>query len=117
MSWDIDLCDPVTGNVITIARKHHITGGTYEMGGTNELTLNLTCNYDAIIKRVIEGGIQSLDRITGDESIPILRAAIVQLGYDVDYNYWLATEGNAKLALLGLLTFAGLRPDGVWRVA
>lgn len=31
-------------------------------------------------------------------------------------DYWKATEGNAKRALCGLLMFAQLRPDGVWRV-
>ena len=29
-------------------------------------------------------------------------------------DYWKATEGNAKRALYGLLTFARLRPDGIW---
>ena len=28
----------------------------------------------------------------------------------------LSTEGNAKRALCGLLAFAQMRPDGVWRV-
>ena len=33
-----------------------------------------------------------------------------------DEDYWKATEGNAKSALCGLLAFAQMRPDGVWKV-
>ena len=29
-------------------------------------------------------------------------------------DYWTATEGNAKRALYGLLSFAKMRPDGIW---
>jgi hypothetical protein len=44
----------------------------------------------------------------------VLKAAMEQLGDDVDPDYWKATEGNAKRALAQLLAFAQLRPDGVW---
>ena len=39
---------------------------------------------------------------------------IAQLGNDVGDGYWAPTEGNAKLALIQLLTMARMRPDGIW---
>lgn len=42
--------------------------------------------------------------------------AIAELHDDVDPDYWKATEGNAKRALLQLLAMARMRPDGVWLV-
>lgn len=29
MSWDFDLCDPVTNEVLETEEKHDIKGGTY----------------------------------------------------------------------------------------
>ena len=52
--------------------------------------------------------------MTGAESIPVLQAAINQLSNDVDEDYWKSTEGNAKHPLFGLLSFAQMRPDGIW---
>ena len=52
--------------------------------------------------------------MTGAERIPVLKEAISKLGDDVDEDYWKATEGNAKRALLQLLALAQMRPDGVW---
>lgn len=53
--------------------------------------------------------------MTGAESIPVIKAAMEQLDDDVSGNYWEATEGNAKKALAGLLAFAQMRPDGIWK--
>ena len=52
--------------------------------------------------------------MTGAESIPVLEAAASRLADDATGNYWDATEGNAKRALLQLVALAKLRPDGVW---
>jgi len=52
--------------------------------------------------------------MTGAESIPVLQKAADQLQDDVDRDYWQATEGNAKRALLNLIEMAKLRPDGIW---
>ena len=42
---------------------------------------------------------------------------VKQLNNDVDEkDYWNPTEGNARLALLGLLCFAQVRPNGIWEV-
>ena len=45
MSYDIRLTDPVTKETIELAEPHFIRGGTYAIGGTKELWLNITYNY------------------------------------------------------------------------
>ena len=116
MSYDIKLVDPITKELLTVETKHHIAGGNYELGGTHDLWLNVTYNYGHFYYKLIdeEKGIRSIYGMSGAESIPILQKAIDNLGDDVSKRYWDATEGNAKRALLGLLAFAELRPDGVW---
>ena len=76
-----------------------------------------------IEKKMKEVGIENkhsyayyLNGKTGAETIEPLKKIIASLKDDVDEDYWKATEGNAKRALCGLLAFAQMRPDGVWRV-
>ena len=116
MSYDIDLTDPVDGSVLKADHDHHMRGGTYCVGGSNELSLNITWNYAKHYVRVVdsEKGIRWLYGKTGLESIPVLTAAIDALGDDTSDDYWEPTEGNAKRALHGLLTMAKMRPDGIW---
>ena len=61
-----------------------------------------------------DSGIRTIYGMTGAESIPVLKAAIAQLGDDVDDDYWKPTEGNAKRALTQLLALATMRPEGIW---
>jgi len=115
MSYDIELTDPVTKKALVVDHVHHIKGGTYALGGTNELHLNITYNYAPHFYRIFgENGIRSLYGKSGAASIPILQEGIAALKDDVSDNYWDATEGNAKQALYGLLAFAQMRPDGIW---
>lgn len=116
MSYDIQLCDPVSHKTLHTNTKHEIGGGTQAIGGTTELWLNITYNYAKFFRETIDKdeGIRFLYGKTGAESIPILEKAISQLDDNVDDDYWKATEGNAKRALCGLLAFAQLRPDGIW---
>ena len=124
MSWDCDLCDPVTKKVLETEQKHEIKGGTYCVGGTTEMALNVTYNYSDIINKKMKVlGIGDkheyayyLNGKTGAETIEPLKKIIASLKDDVDEDYWKATEGNAKRALCGLLAFAQMRPDGVLRV-
>ena len=51
MSWDFDLCDPVTKKGLETEEKHKIKGGTYCVGGTTEMALNVTYNYSDIINK------------------------------------------------------------------
>lgn len=115
MSYDIYLKNPHSSETCILETPHDFKGGTYALGGTSEAWLNVTYNYSEHFYRTMgEKGIRTIYDLTGEASIPVLQAAIDQLGDDVDPDYWKSTEGNAKAALSQLLAFATLRPDGVW---
>lgn len=115
MSYDINLCDPVTHDVLELDDQHDMRGGNYCVGGTTECWLNITYNYAPIFRRELgEKGIRTIYGMTGAESIPLLEAAASRLADDATGSYWDATDGNAKRALLQLVALAKLRPDGVW---
>lgn len=117
MSYDIRLNDPVTNEVICVDAPHFMQGGTYAIGGTTELWLNVTYNYGTFYRRADvfgEAGIRSIYGMTGAESVPVLERAILALGDETDKDYWKATKGNAKKPLCQLLAMAKMRPDGVW---
>lgn len=117
MSYDITLNDPITKETIEITDPHFMRGGTYALGGSTELWLNVTWNYGPIFRRpdvLGKEGIRIIYGMTGAESIPVLQSAIANLGDDTDPDYWKATDGNAKRSLCQLLAMAQIRPDGVW---
>ena len=117
MSYDITLNDPITKETIEVAGAHFMQGGTYALGGTKELWLNVTYNYGRIFRRpevLGEEGIRTIYGMTGAESIPVLQKAIANLGDDTDPDYWKPTDGNAKRPLCQLLAMAQMRPDGIW---
>ncbi len=114
MSYDISLVDPITKDTLEPEEKHHMYGGTYITGGTGEMSLNITYNYGVHFMGMGKKGIRSIYGLSGAESIPILKKAISNLGDDVDDDYWKPTEGNAKRALIQLLSLAQMRPDGIW---
>jgi hypothetical protein len=114
MSYDIRLKNPITGDTLTLDEPHQMKGGTYAFGGTDRAELNVTYNYAKHFVTIGEKGIRSIYGMTGAESIPVLKRAIEVLKDDVNEDYWKATEGNAKAALLQLLALAQMRPDGVW---
>ncbi len=102
MSYDISLA-------VELKEPHHLKGGTYVMGGTTDASLNVTYNYSAHFCRVMgEKGIRTIYGMSADESLPVLAKAVCALGDDTVDNYWTATEGNAKAALLDLMTLAML---------
>ena len=116
MSYDINLVDPVTRETLTIKEPHMLQGGTYAIGGTTELWLNVTYNYGDHFRMAFEDeeGIRKIYGMTGAESILVLEAAAEKLKDNVSSNYWDATEGNAKRAILQLRAMAMMRPDGIW---
>lgn len=119
MSYWVSLTDPVSKETLRINTPHFIQGGTYQVGGSSELELNITYNYCKHYygdDKLGEDGLRGLSGKTGAETISILQRAINNLGDDVSEDYWAGTEGNAKQALCGLLAFAQMRPDGIWKV-
>ena len=42
MSYDINLTDPVTKETLLVESPHFMTGGTYAIGGTREMWLNIS---------------------------------------------------------------------------
>lgn len=137
MSYDIFLKDPVTNETLCAKFNHEMTGGTYAIGDTNELRLNITHNYSMWYYRAgvfaptkeESIGIHTIYGKSGAESIPILQHAINTLqaleeditgeerlkyiSYGID-GYWLPTRENAIRPLYQLLSMAQLRPDGIW---
>lgn len=113
MSYDISLCDAITGEVLQLDQPHHMRGGTYAIGGTRDASLNVTYNYYKHYQSI--GGIRAIYGLTGAKSLPLLAKAIAALGDDIDSDYWRPTEGNAKRALIQLQALAQMRPDGVWQ--
>jgi hypothetical protein len=115
MSYDLHLLHPTTKEKIILSENHTLRGGTFVLGGTNRAWLNVTYNYAIHFYRVFgEKGIRTLYGCTGEESIPLIDAAMAQLGDDQTDNYWDATEGNAKKALADLKELAQLCPYGIW---
>lgn len=107
MSYDIRAINPITQEPIQFAEKHTIIGGTYEDGGCTEAWLNITYNYAPHFYKVFgENGIRILYGKTMSESITLINDALPKLSDDTDPNYWKATEGNAKLALINLMALA-----------
>ena len=136
MSYDISLKDQITGETLEFDEAHHMRGGTYSVGGTTSAHLSITYNYAPHFYLVFDSlpgpratapqwmrdygvgkpvhGVRTIYGLTGAESLPVLDKAISALGDDVDADYWKATEGNAKRALIQLRSLAAMRPDGMW---
>lgn len=115
MSYDIYLRDK-DGNALEAKEAHNLAGGTYCLGGTNDLWLNVTYNYAPHFYRLInsEKGIRWLYGQRAADTIPKLEEAISALADDRDNDYWKATEGNAKIALQNLVALARMAPEGIW---
>lgn len=112
MSYDIYLRDAVSQEIIALPYKHQLNGATYCLGGTKELIFNITFNYAGIYDQY-GFHVAQLNGLTAVAAMPILEGVISRLDDDVTDNYWEATEGNAKQALVSLLTMCQLRPDAV----
>lgn len=115
MSYDIRLKEPVSGKTIIFDKIHRRRGGTYASNCTTEAWLNVTGNYAPHYYRVFGAkGIRVIYGMTGDESIPVIKAAMDLLADNPTVDYWEPTEGNAKMALADLLAMAQMRPYGIW---
>lgn len=115
MSYDIRLKNATSAETLHAESIHGINGGTQVLGGTAELWLNVTYNYAPIFYLVMgDKGIRTIYGMTGAASLPVLAHAIALLTPGTDPDYWKPTDGNARAALVGLLQFALMQPEGVW---
>lgn len=100
MSYDISLNEPISGETIKFETAHFVRGGTYAIGGTQEAWLNITYNYAKHYYRVFgEKGIRTIYGMTGAESIPIIKAAMAQLGDDVSRTIGKIPKGTQRRRL------------------
>jgi hypothetical protein len=67
MSYSVEIQDPKTKCTIEVAHKHDIKGGTYCLGGTNRLELNVTYNYSAFYHRPEVLGASEQEKAEHDE--------------------------------------------------
>lgn len=51
MSYDVELRDALTGKTLQTDIPHFMRGGTYAVGGTHELWLNITFNYGPLFRK------------------------------------------------------------------
>ena len=109
MSYDIWVVDS-KGSPI----RHNVRGGTYALGGSMSLDVNVTFNYAPFYTKAFhdERGIKSLNGMKCMDAIPVIVEAMRRLGDDETDNYWDATEGNAKRALESVLRIVSLGYDG-----
>lgn len=75
MSYSIYIVDPETGEDLETDTPHHFAGGTYCVGGTTRLWLNITYNYSPFFYRADTLGEST--KIYGekpvDGALPVLR--------------------------------------------
>ena len=104
MSYDIRIVSE-NGFPLHSEHKHDIIGAVYCIGGTTELWMSMTSNYAKHLTYAFDhkDGLKSLHGKSCKEAMPLIIAAISRLGNDVVNDYFDATEGNVKLALLDLL--------------
>lgn len=141
MSYDVELVDAKTKETLKLDEPHCFAGSCYVVGGTKECGLSITFNYSRwyykpqVFPDKEDGtskGIFAIDGLSGSDSIPILENAIkalVSMTEDLSLDeinnykqkgvngYWMPTRENAIIPLIELLTFAKLRPNGIWEVS
>jgi len=113
MSYDVEFIDEETEEVVQADKPHYIHGGTYAVGGTLALHLNITYNYGEHFRAVLgPKGIRSLYGMPAAEVITALdlAAEVLDDGEGEDPDYWKPTAGNARKALLDLAALARMAP-------
>jgi len=116
MSYDIDLLDN-SGKHFQLGEPHE-EGGTYQVGGTKDTTLNITYNYGWYYYEYLdkEKGIRWLYGRKGKDCIERLKAAIKHFENEpVHTDYWANTPGNCIRPLKTLLRWCEQFPEGTFK--
>lgn len=93
-------------------------GGTYQVGGCTDATLNITYNYSPFYYKYLSytKGLRWLHDKNAKDCIETLESAVQTLGTVRDDDYWAETPGNAGYALSILLGWAKEHPDAKFKV-
>lgn len=84
---------------------------------THQAEMLLTYNYGDLLDLVLGFEFTDLSGMTGEESLPLLRAGIERCGKSqVDYDYWLPTLPNVRKALELMANWAEANPWGKWEI-
>ena len=118
MSYDIKFCKGEEVCILPFPPPH---GGTYCVNENyRKAWLNITYNYAEIYYKhglsitkleKPERGIRVLEGKAASGCVRILTSVIPKMGNETDSDYWKATEGNAKKALVNLLSIAVVMPS------
>jgi hypothetical protein len=113
MSYDVKFCQGELPCKLPFPPPH---GGTFCLDDDyHEAWLNITYNYSKIYYKYglsigklekPERGVRVLEGKSASQCVRILTSVIPQLGNETDSDYWKPTEGNAKRALVNLLSIA-----------
>ena len=125
MSYDIEFQKDGEACTLPFPPPH---GGIYCLGEDfRKAWLNITYNYWRIYYKYglsinklkkHERGIRVLEGKSASQCVRILTSVIPQLGNETDPDYWKPTEGNAKCALVNLLSIAvAVPPDAICYVS
>ena len=96
------------GEAVKLSEPHDFRGGTFVMGGTTEASFNITYNYSSFYydKLNSEDGIRCLYGKKPNDITMILTPITQSMTGEPSNDYWEATEGNARKALIDLLCLA-----------
>ena len=87
----------------------------FHLTAPKNCNFNITFNYD-LNYRKHNFNIKHLNNKAAANVIPELKRVIGLLGDQTSDNYWEPIDGNAKRALITLLTMAQMRPDAIIKV-
>ena len=93
-------------------QPHQIKGAIYAVGGTRHPEIDITYNYAHFFQRHIcpDRGIRKLYGMTAAQVVDYIDKVLPCMNGEPDDDYWKATEGNAKAALVSLRDLAALCP-------
>ena len=117
MSWNVELYDPATSNIVSV--PPHKEGDIIDaLGGTPMANMSVTWNYRPFYYESLDPteGFRWLNGKTAADTVTRLENAIAKLGTLCHSNYWAATPGNAGHTIAVLLGWAKQHPTAMWKV-
>lgn len=112
------------GYSITIKKKdgtpypfrNNIKGSTYAVGEIGYAWMTVTYNYGKIYNPIMGMTIGEMDGKTCEEVKPILQKVLDTLEGEPSDDYWDATLGNARKAIVDFMSMVEACPDGILEI-